>query len=395
MRKCADNKKPLTTTTSARFGVACIATCTGNDLAFVFLRAEDGAHFVLEMDKVEAWMVGVLLSRHLKTGRQFTHQAMAAIIEELGGAMHQIVIERDDQINYRAMLQISKSDRRVPIRARASDGLALALAARVPLHVDVELISINTWRAARSPALDELSRVSSRGREAPGSEQPYNTALQQAVPQDLKCAVQRCADAGEFRIFQYREDARRVDLVLCERHARPILDRYKRECAGASVSAREAGAATFVVACVATRDASDMAAVYLRGDDGQCFLFTSGTLEAWMLLRLCTPPDRAGRPLTHESILATIEGLGGLVREVVIHSLRNDAYCAAVELVQNNLPNQLDVSVADGVALAVASGVPLRVASELIWENGDRAARRDIIDEIKRAAPMLVPGEVR
>ncbi|HVC96043.1 MAG TPA: bifunctional nuclease domain-containing protein [Pirellulales bacterium] len=158
-RKCTENKAPLTRKTSAHFTLACIATCDANDIAFVFLRGEDGTYFPLEMGKLEAWMLGVLLSRRAKTNRPSTHEAMAALIDGLGGGLHEVIIDQIAELDYRAKLQIARSIDVVTVGVRASDGIALAMATGVPLRVDLELISMNTARAARSPVLEAFKRA--------------------------------------------------------------------------------------------------------------------------------------------------------------------------------------------------------------------------------------------
>ncbi|HVC96042.1 MAG TPA: bifunctional nuclease domain-containing protein [Pirellulales bacterium] len=202
----------------------------------------------------------------------------------------------------------------------------------------------------------------------------------------MKCEVERCANPGDFRIFQFREDETNFHLELCERHVRPIIARYSRECAQ---TPRPTGASLlpFNVACIATRDGSDMAVVYLRAAGGPRFVFTTGTLEGWMLLR--TLPGGTEGSLTVKSMAAVIDGLGGELREVVIDQLEKDAYRATLRFVQAGRPLPIEVRASEGVALALATGAPIHIASELLSHSAERALQIDVVERMKLAGPML------
>ena len=390
-RKCAESKRILAEIRPAPFTVACIATCTGSDLAFVFLREPDGTYFLFEMGRLEAWMLGVTLTRHATKNRPLVHQSIVQIAHALGGAVREVVIDQSDTLEYRAVVQIVRRIDSVAVTMRASDGIALALACGASLHVAAHLIAKSTWRAQRSTVLEELKRAERDGFQAFEARDTFITGVQQMSPRYTKCDVGKCAGIGEFRIFQYYEEDTFVHLVLCDRHARPIIERYRGECVQSPALPSARSSVACKVGCIATRDGSDVSAIYLRGVDAQCLLFMSGTLEGWMLLNLRTLSPEF-RPLTHESMAAIIRVLDGTLREVVLDSVEPDGYRATLHILQAGRALSIEVPTVDGVALAAATGAPLHVTSELIRENLLCTGRLDVVERMKMAAPMLGDG---
>ncbi|MBI2793578.1 MAG: bifunctional nuclease family protein [Ignavibacteria bacterium] len=74
----------------------------------------------------------------------------------------------------------------------------------------------------------------------------------------------------------------------------------------------------------------------------------------------------AQRPMTHDLLRNVIEALGGRLREVVIHSLKEGTFYASLIFDFSDL--EVDARPSDAIAIAVRCGVPIFVAEEILDE---------------------------
>ena len=77
------------------------------------------------------------------------------------------------------------------------------------------------------------------------------------------------------------------------------------------------------------------------------------------------------RPLTHDLLLRSIEGLGAQLKEIHIDKLENNTFFAKLVLVRNGSGEiKVDARPSDSVALALRAGAPIYVAEEVLDEAG-------------------------
>jgi bifunctional DNase/RNase len=72
------------------------------------------------------------------------------------------------------------------------------------------------------------------------------------------------------------------------------------------------------------------------------------------------------RPLTHDGWASTVAALGGRLRDVCIHELRETTYLAQLRVVQGDRLVRVDARPSDAITLALVCGVPILVANELL-----------------------------
>ncbi len=75
---------------------------------------------------------------------------------------------------------------------------------------------------------------------------------------------------------------------------------------------------------------------------------------------------RPQRPMTHDLLRNVIEALGGHLKEVVIHSLKEGTFYAALVFEYSDI--EVDARPSDAIAIAVRCGVPIYVTEEILNE---------------------------
>jgi bifunctional DNase/RNase len=92
------------------------------------------------------------------------------------------------------------------------------------------------------------------------------------------------------------------------------------------------------------------------------------------------------RPMAHDLLRRTIEMLGGSVRRVVIHALRDNTYYAQIDVVKGRKVFCLDASPSDAVALALRAGAPILCHTDVIMQTA--VARRAAQGLLQQGLPM-------
>ncbi len=91
-----------------------------------------------------------------------------------------------------------------------------------------------------------------------------------------------------------------------------------------------------------------------------------GILEA-SSIKMKVTDVQMPRPLTHDLLLATIEGLGARVERVLIDDLVEGTFYAKIILkTQDEKESSIDARPSDGIALAVRAGAPIFVAEDVL-----------------------------
>jgi bifunctional DNase/RNase len=121
-----------------------------------------------------------------------------------------------------------------------------------------------------------------------------------------------------------------------------------------------------VVIRVVISETHDQQLVLLReASGGRTFPLVCGIFEATAIdRRLKGLPSP--RPLTHDGWASTVAALGGRLRDVCIDELRETTYLAQLRVVQGDRLVLVDVRSSEAITLALACGVPILVANELL-----------------------------
>lgn len=117
-------------------------------------------------------------------------------------------------------------------------------------------------------------------------------------------------------------------------------------------------------------DNNEQQIVYLREVGGErAFPIVIGFFEATSIDRrvkgLSTP-----RPLTHDLLASTIEGLGGELQDITITELRDHTYYAKLRIKHDGEIVEVDARPSDAIAVAVTVDVPIFVADDILDELG-------------------------
>ena len=119
---------------------------------------------------------------------------------------------------------------------------------------------------------------------------------------------------------------------------------------------------------IVTDDVREQYVIYLKEAEGdRHFPIVIGLFEVVSIERrvkgVPTP-----RPLTHDLLARTIEGLGGELRDVFISDLREGTYYAKLRIMQEGEIVEVDSRPSDAIALAVTANVPIYVAEDVLSE---------------------------
>ncbi len=120
------------------------------------------------------------------------------------------------------------------------------------------------------------------------------------------------------------------------------------------------------------RQESDQQYIFLEErSGGRAFSIVIGFNEAAEIHRKANgqvPP----RPMTHDLLRATMEQLGGKLRCIEIHDLREGTFYANLVIDQDGRTIRVDCRPSDAVALAVAQGVPVAVEEAVLAAAAER-----------------------
>ncbi len=130
------------------------------------------------------------------------------------------------------------------------------------------------------------------------------------------------------------------------------------------------GPKTVLVECrlsrIVFREKSDQQYIYLEErSGGRSFPIVIGFYEAAEIHRK-TNGQVAARPLTHDLLRASMEQLGGKLRCIEIHELRENTFFANLVVDQDGRTVRIDCRPSDAVALAVAQDVPIAVEEAVL-----------------------------
>jgi uncharacterized protein len=76
----------------------------------------------------------------LPSPRPLTHDLIAAVVEQLGGEVQDIVISDLEEHTYFAKLRVRKDGELTEVDCRPSDAIAVAVTAKVPIYVSEQVL---------------------------------------------------------------------------------------------------------------------------------------------------------------------------------------------------------------------------------------------------------------
>lgn len=145
----------------------------------------------------------------------------------------------------------------------------------------------------------------------------------------------------------------------------------------------ENGVEMFVVGLVLD-PVSNAPIVVLKDSSGdKCLPIWIGVPEATSIASALKKVEVV-RPMTHDLLRHVIDELGAKVTRILIHSLAENTFFAAVEIVIGEQVKSVDARPSDAIAIAVRVRAPIIVAQEVL-----DAAQVNIV-----ALPMDAGGEV-
>ena len=117
-------------------------------------------------------------------------------------------------------------------------------------------------------------------------------------------------------------------------------------------------------------DNNEQQIVYLREVGGErAFPIVIGFFEATSIDRR-VKGQSTPRPLTHDLLASTIEGLGGELQDITITELRDHTYFAELRIKHDGEIIEVDARPSDAIAVAVTVDVPIFVADDILDELG-------------------------
>lgn len=111
--------------------------------------------------------------------------------------------------------------------------------------------------------------------------------------------------------------------------------------------------------------------IVLREVEGdRSFPIVIGIFEATSIdrrVKNIVPP----RPLTHDLIVRTVEGMGGDIQDILINDLQDHTYYAKLRIRLDGELVEIDCRPSDAIAVAVTARVPIWVAEDVLAETLD------------------------
>lgn len=89
----------------------------------------------------------------------------------------------------------------------------------------------------------------------------------------------------------------------------------------------------------------------------------------------------ATRPMPYELLSSVIMRLGGSLKQVVVHDLRDDAFIGQIEIATALGIIEVDCRSSDAVALAVRAKCPIFVTEDVMRQAGTRIAAGGVDEE--------------
>ena len=117
-----------------------IIICEVDDQQIIVLKETDGERqFPIVIGLFEATSINRRV-RGEAAPRPLTHDLITAVVEQMGGEIQDIVISDLREHTYFAKLRVRKDGELTEVDCRPSDAIAVAVASRVPIYVNEEVL---------------------------------------------------------------------------------------------------------------------------------------------------------------------------------------------------------------------------------------------------------------
>jgi bifunctional DNase/RNase len=111
-----------------------------DDHQIVILKEVDGdRNFPIVIGIFEATSIDRRV-RGLPSPRPLTHDLIIAVVEQMGGEIQDIIISDLKEHTYFAKLRVRKEGELTEVDCRPSDAIAVAVASRVPIYVNEDVL---------------------------------------------------------------------------------------------------------------------------------------------------------------------------------------------------------------------------------------------------------------
>jgi len=307
-----------------------------------------------------------VLSPGAKHRQLVSYENIAAVTSELGGALQDVIIDNPAEGAYHAKLRILQDRKLVSVDVCLCDAISVALTAKVGIYVAPAVLLKAAEHAARGQWWLPVTASDSR-----------RPSIEWWRSKGLKCEAADCGQPRAAQAFELCADGSPTRrLLLCKSHARWLIAKYARECAQSKSRGVEEVNPEFRISSVISIDDIDVGDVYLRAPDGSCYFLSAPKFQAWPLGWLLDNSLRGRRPLTHESMAAVIRQLGGSICEVAIDEPTQGEFCAALKIVQRERLICFEVRPCEGIALALAANIAIRLTPTAVLNGAHRASKR-------------------
>src|SRR5215510_180866 len=110
------------------------------ELRRIIIKEVDGERsFPIVIGIVEATSIDRRV-KGMPSPRPLTHDLIAAVVEQMGGEIQDIVISDLKEHTYFAKLRVRKDGELIDVDCRPSDAIAVAVTARVPIYVSEDVL---------------------------------------------------------------------------------------------------------------------------------------------------------------------------------------------------------------------------------------------------------------
>jgi len=141
---------------------------------------------------------------------------------------------------------------------------------------------------------------------------------------------------------------------------------------------------------------SNVPIVILRDEESEVFLpIWIGVFEA-NAIALRLENVETPRPMTHDLLRSTIDGLGAQIEKIVISDLKDNTFYARIHVQRNGDAVEIDARPSDAIALALRSGSPIFVLRPVLEKAQavDLATQASDDEKLKKWLEEISPEDL-
>lgn len=154
----------------------------------VVILQEEGGERVLPIwiGPGEASAIAMQLA-DMKFARPLTHDLLVDVLRRMGGALERVLITRVEDNTYFAEMIVRRNGSTIPVDARPSDSIAIALRMGAPIFADDALLNDATIQIAQDETVGEFTLETREPGELPGVMRPEELKehLRRLNPEDF------------------------------------------------------------------------------------------------------------------------------------------------------------------------------------------------------------------